>query len=222
MFVALSGVFAQADTDFQTEMKEKDEVLNKTNAALKESSSSLLEERKKLEELSGKAREKEELEQKINNLKRFSQGLRQQLAATSKVQEDVQVGEADKGLDLEGRIHKVDQLFPGGVHDLTNNLNQEQITLLTSLERAEVLTGRVQAYQTHNALLDNEARGLKGRSKELEEKYRKIISFCTGTPDDKVDELLDQLVQAVISEHKDMASGVDLTRVRDFLRTVQT
>ena len=217
----MSGVFAQADIDFQNEMKEKDEILNKTNAALKESSSSLVEEKRKLEELCGKAREKDELEQKIKNLKRFTQGLQEHLATTSQVQEGVQVGEADKGLDMDGRIHQVDQLFPGGVQDLSNNLNQEQITLLTSLERAEVLTGRVQAYQTHNALLDNEARGLRGRSKELEEKYRKIISLCTGTPEDKVDELLDQLVQAVISEQKDMASNVDLTRVRDFLRMVQ-
>ena len=55
------------------------------------------------------------------------------------------VGEADKGLDLDGRITKIGQLFPAGVQDLDSTLSQEQITLLTSLERAEVLTGRVQA-----------------------------------------------------------------------------
>lgn len=217
----MSGIFAQADADFQSEIKEKDDILNKTNAALKESGASLIEEKKRLDELTQRAQAKEELEQKVKNLKRFTQELRDQLSASSKVQDNVQVGEADKGLDLDGRIHKVDQLFPGGVQDLGNNLNQEQITLLHSLERAEVLTGRVQAYQTHNALLDNEARGLRGRSKDLEEKYRKIISLCTGTPEDRVDDLLEQLVQAVISEQKDMASSVDLTRVRDFLHMVQ-
>lgn len=217
----MSGIFAQADADFQSEIKDKEEILNKTNAALKESGSSLIEEKKKLEELTRSAQAKEELEQKIKNLKRFTQELRDQLSATSKVQNNVQVGEADKGLNLDGRIYKVDQLFPGGVQDLGNSLDQEQITLLTSLERAEVLTGRVQAYQTHNALLENEARGLRGKSKELEEKYRKIISLCTGTPEAKVDDLLEQLVQAVISEQKDMASSVDLTRVRDFLHMVQ-
>lgn len=217
----MSGIFAQADADFQAEMKEKDEVLSKTNAALKESSNSLIEEKKKLEELSSKAREREELAQKIKNLKRFNQELRDQLSSTSQVQDNVQVGEADKGLDLDGKIDNIDQLFPGDIHDLGSNLTQEQITLLTSLERAEVLTGRVQAYQTHNAVLDNEARGLRGKSKDLEEKYRKIISLCTGTPEERVDDLLDQLVQAVISEQKDMASSVDLTRVRDFLRMVQ-
>jgi regulatory protein SWI6 len=217
----MSGVFAEADAQFQIEIKDKDEVLNKTNAALKESGSSLLEEKKKLDALMVKAREREELEQKIKNLQRFNEGVRNQLSATSKVQENVRIGEADKGLDLDGQISRVDELFPAGVNDLGSTLTQEQIQLLTSLERAEVLTGRVQAYQTHNALLDNEARGLKGRSSELEEKYRKIISLCTGTPEERVDDLLDGLVQAVISEQKDMASSMDLSRVRDFLHLVQ-
>lgn len=217
----MSGIFAQAESDFQAEMKEKEEILNKTNAALKESGNSLVEEKKKLDELKARAREREELVQTIKNLKRFNQELREQLSSTSQVQENVQVGEADKGLDLDGKIGNIDNLFPGGVNSLSSSMTQEQITLLTSLERAEVLTGRVQAYQTHNALLENEARGLKGRSSELEERYRKIISLCTGTPEDRLDDLLDGLVQAVISEQKDMASSIDLTRVRDFLRMVQ-
>lgn len=217
----MSGVFAEADAQFQAEIKEKDEVLNKTNAALKESGSSLLEEKKKLDSLTVKVREKEEFEEKIKNLQKFNEGMRSQISSMSQVQEHVQIGEADKGLDLDGKIGKVDDLFPAGANELGSTLTQEQIQLLTSLERAEVLTGRVQAYQTHNALLDNEARGLKGRSSELEEKYRKIISLCTGTPEERVDDLLDGLVQAVISEQKDMASSVDLSRVRDFLHLVQ-
>lgn len=181
----------------------------------------MIEERKQHEILHTASRGREELEQKIKNLRRFNQELRDRLSSTAPVQDNVPVGEADKGLDLDGRIAKVGQLFPAGVRDLDSTLSQEQVTLLTTLERAEVLTGRVQAYQTHNALLENEAKGLRGRSKELEEKYRKIISICTNTPDEKVDELLDQLVQAIVSEQKDASTGGDLSRVRDFLRLVQ-
>ncbi|KAK5101665.1 transcriptional regulator swi6 [Lithohypha guttulata] len=218
---SMNGIFAQADADFETEMKTKDDILNKTNAALKESSNALIEERKKLEELIARTQGQDELAQKVKNLRRFNQELREQLSASSQVQDNVPVGEADKGLDLDGKINNVNQLFPNGAQDLGSNLSPEQIQLLTSLERAEVLTGRVQAYQTHNALLENEARGLKGKSKELEDRYRKIISLCTGTPEERVDDLLDQLVQAVVSEQKDMASSMDLIRVRDFLRNVQ-
>lgn len=217
----MSGIFAQADADFEAEMKDKEDILNKTNAALKESSNSLIEEKKRLEQLSTKAQGQEELRQKVKNLKRFNHELRQQLASTTSVQEGVRVGEADKGLDLDGKINNVKQLFPNGTQDLGSNLNSDQIQLLTSLERAEVLTGRVQAYQTHNALLENEARSLRGRSKELEDRYRKIIALCTNTPDDKIDTLLDSLTQAVVSEQKDMTSSLDLKRIRDFLRSVQ-
>lgn len=217
----MSGIFAQADADFEAEMKDKEDILNKTNAALKKSSASLIEEKKRLEHLSAKDQEQEELKQKVKNLKKFNQELRQQMATTTPIQEGVRVGEADKGLNLDGKIDNVKHLFPNGTKDLGSNLNSEQIQLLTSLERAEVLTGRVQAYQTHNALLENEARSLKGRSKELENKYRKIISLCTNTPDEKIDTLLDSLTQAVVSEQKDMASSMDLKRIRDFLRSVQ-
>lgn len=216
----MSGAFAQADADFQAEIKEKDEILNKTNAALKESGSALIEDKKKLDELTSKVRDREELAQKVKNLKRFNQELRDQLSQNSHVQDNIHIGEADKGLDLDGKISRIDQLFPGGVHEPGNSMTSEQVALLHSLERAEVLTGRVQAYQTHNAVLENEARGLRGRSKELVERYKKIISLCTNTPEERVDDLLDQLVQAVISEQKDMASSVDLSRVRDFLRLV--
>lgn len=217
----MTGIFAQAEADFQDEVKEKDGELAKTNLSLKESSSALIEEKKQHEILLSASRGREELEQKIKNLRRFNQDLRANLGAAAMVQDNIVVGEADKGLDLDGRIAKIGQLFPAGVSDLDSTLSQEQVTLLTSLERAEVLTGRVQAYQTHNALLENEAKGLRGKSKELEERYRKIISLCTGTPDERVDELLDQLVQAIVSEQKDTTTGGDLNRVRDFLRLVQ-
>ena len=44
---------------------------------------------------------------------------------------------------------------------------------------------------------------------------------CTGADEEKVDELLDNLVQAVISEQKEIASNSQLPRVREFLRLVQ-
>jgi hypothetical protein len=54
-----------SEVDFATELKEKQETLDKTNAALKESGSALAEERRRLEELQARARERDELEQKI-------------------------------------------------------------------------------------------------------------------------------------------------------------
>ena len=131
------------------------------------------------------------------------------------------VGEADKGLDFAGRLGYVEQLFPGGMTDPSMSLTQDQANFLAVLERAEVLAGRAKAYQQHNNMLEGRSKDLKVRSIELEERYKKIVSLCTGAEVEKVDELLDGLVQAVISEQKEMADSSELGRVREFLRLVQ-
>lgn len=220
-FPAIRDVLSQSEADFAAEMKEKKEILDKTNAALKESGSSLAEERRRLEEARTKVREKEELEQKINNLRQAAAKVRAELQQMeTPVQESVAVGEADKGLDLDGQLPMVAQLFPDGEAD-PHSLTQEQAQFLGSLERGEVLSGRAKVYQRHNQQLESMAKTLKARSAELEERYKKIVSLCTGADEDKVDGLLDNLVQAVISEQKEMSGNSQLGRVREFLRMVQ-
>ncbi|RMZ82464.1 hypothetical protein DV737_g1985, partial [Chaetothyriales sp. CBS 132003] len=208
-------LLAQSNADFQAEMKEKNEILDKTNAALKESGASLADEKRKLEELRARAREREELEQQIANLKRGIQAMRLQLAKdqpTSPIQSSVAVGEADKGLDHDGQLAYLHTLFPTGL-DPSSPITQEQANVLDGLERAAVLAGRVKAYQDHNNALEARAKELKAKSHELEERYKKIVSLCTGAHVDRVDDLLDGLVQAVISEQKEMSDGNELTRL---------
>ncbi|KAK5047864.1 hypothetical protein LTR84_006052 [Exophiala bonariae] len=220
---AIREILSQSEADFTAEMKEKREVLDKTNAALKESGNSLAEERRRLEEVRSTVREKEELEQKINNLRQATFKLRSEMQSGETpvtLQNDVQVGEADKGLDLDGQLPLVAQLFPSEMDDPSNMaLTQDQANFLASLERAEVLSGRTQVYQQHNQQLESTAKTLKARSGELEERYKQIVSLCTGASESQVDELLDGLVQAVISEQKD--NNLELGKVRNFLRMVQ-
>ncbi|EXJ71008.1 uncharacterized protein A1O5_06001 [Cladophialophora psammophila CBS 110553] len=225
LMTSIREVLSQCEADFAAEMKERKEILDKTNAALKESGISLADERRRLEETRAKVREKDELEKRISNLRRAAAKLRGELSETNPlntIQDNVQVGEADRGLDLEGQLPLMAQFFPDGEADASMmGLNQEQLNLLGSLERAEVVSGRVQVYQRHNQHLEQMAKTLRARSVELEGRYKKIVSLCTGADEDKVDELLDGLVQAVISEQKEMSNNSQLGRVRDFLRMVQ-
>lgn len=220
---AIREILSQSEADFTSEMKEKKETLDKTNAALKESGNSLAEERRRLEEVRSTVREKEELEQKVQNLRQATFKLRSELQSgetPTTIQDDVPVGEADKGLDLGGQLPLVAQLFPSEMDDPNNMvLNQDQADFLACLERAEVLSGRTQVYQQHNQQLEATAKTLKARSGELEERYKQIVSLCTGASESQVDGLLDELVQAVISEQKD--NNLELGKVRNFLRMVQ-
>jgi regulatory protein SWI6 len=216
-------MLSQSEADFAAEMKEKKEILDRTNAALKESGSSLAEERRRLEDARSRVREKDELEQKINNLRQATARLRAELGSMNPpptIQKDVTVGQADKGLDLDGQLPIIAQVFPNGDADPSSVMNQDHAILLARLDKAKVMSGRSQVYQRHNQQLEQMAKTLKARSGELEERYKKIVSLCTGADEDKVDDLLDNLVQAVISEQKEMGDNSQLGRVRDFLRMV--
>ena len=225
MCTAMNQLFDDAEREFAGELQEKQQILEQANLALKESGTALAEERHRLEEIQGRFREEEELEQKIANLDRSTAPMRMELAQQNQptpngngVMENVVIGEADKGLDFDGRLAMVEQLFPNGNVDFSGPFTAEQAALISSLERAEVLHGRVWAYDQHNQGLESQAKKLRGMSSELEERYRKIISLCTRVEEDKVDGVLDNLVQAVVSEQKET---LELGRVREFLRMVQ-
>jgi regulatory protein SWI6 len=224
-FLAIRQAVSQCKVEFQAEVKEKTDAFDKTSAALKESGNCLVEERRKCEVLRARAREKEELQQKITNLRRGAESVRMELVQSQlqspSLKEQVAIGEADKGLDVDGMLGYAEQLFPGGFNDPGMQLSQDQVNFVAVLERAEAIAGRTSAYQQHNMMLEGHAKDLKVRSKELEERYKKIVSLSTGADEDRVDELLDGLVQAVISEQKEMTDGNELGRVRDFLRLVQ-
>ena len=134
--------------------------------------------------------------------------------------ENVSIGEADKGLDFSGRISELEHVFPDGDRSPHTQLTSDQKAFLSSLEleRTEVLSGRVKAYQAHNEGLERTAKELKSKSGELEERYKKIVSLCTKVEVESIDEVLDSLLQAVVSEQKE---NVELGRVREFLRMVR-
>ncbi|KAK9467247.1 hypothetical protein V1512DRAFT_283554 [Lipomyces arxii] len=79
-----------------------------------------------------------------------------------------------------------------------------------------VLRARIAAYRRNAVQLENLAQVLRGRSSDLEDKFRGVVARCTGVADENVDALLEGLVQAVQSD----PAEVDMTRVAGFLRNV--
>ncbi|KAG5519892.1 hypothetical protein PMAC_000169 [Pneumocystis sp. 'macacae'] len=73
-----------------------------------------------------------------------------------------------------------------------------------------VLSARIAAYQKNAKVLCALATSLRGRSSELEDKCRKVVSLCTGVEESKVDSLLEGLLQAVESDDH---QGVDMVRL---------
>ena len=217
--IAIRDIFAASEVDFAQELHEKQGILDELNIKLKEVGAALAGEKRQLEGVKKRTTEKAELEQKLTNLQRSCNEIRQQVSKNGKKLsvDTVPIGEADKGLDLNGNLSRVGQLFPDGLN-LDLPLSDEQVGFLSSLERAEVLSGRVKAYQQHNDELENRTKHLKSRSTELEDRYRKIVGLCTGVEEGKVDEMLGTLLQAVVSEQSEVN---DITRIREFMRMVE-
>lgn len=64
----------------------------------------------------------------------------------------------------------------------------------------------------------NMVQALKGRSRDVEQKYRRVISICTSVPEDEVDAVVDGLLKAAESE----SDQIDPGRVRRFLGGVES
>ncbi|KAK3627979.1 transcriptional regulator swi6 [Elasticomyces elasticus] len=88
-----------------------------------------------------------------------------------------------------------------------------------SVPSPKTLQARVNAYLTHNATLQGQADELKGRSREIEDLYRRVVSLCTGVEEGMVVESLPALVAAVESERGGVREE-EAGRVREFLRRV--
>lgn len=158
------------------------------------------------------------LRQKIANLRRANEELRQQItsgnasASQLDLRTDIAIGEADAGLEVDAGL--LPELENG--QSLKNLPAQSEY--LTSLPATELLLARVTAYSKNNGRLEAQFKSLQSRSTELEGQLRRVVSLCTGLQDEKVDRIIEGLVAAVESER---AEDVEVGRVREFLRRVE-
>lgn len=178
------------------------------------------EQRRRVETLQARATEQSTRKLKIENLTRAVNEERAKLQAMQRRMGQVngeinmQLGDADKGLALPAGAVPANVLAninPNPHQPLM--LDQAQRQLLSALPPTHVLRARVNAYKANNQALEEDVRGLEGKSSELAAKYRKIIALCTGT--ENVDDLAEALVRATESD-----ADVELPRIRDFLQRV--
>lgn len=86
-----------------------------------------------------------------------------------------------------------------------------------ALPSSAVLRARINAMRARSNETRRAVGGLKARGRDVELKYRHLVSLCTRRPDSEVDTLLDGLTRAVESEKAEL----EITRVRRFLGGVE-
>ncbi|TAQ91636.1 hypothetical protein B7494_g97 [Chlorociboria aeruginascens] len=222
IITSITQLLTQTEEEFIREMATKQAGIDSIHVKLRESSAILGEERRRLETLQQRAREREERKIKIGNLTRAVEDekaklyqLQQQYGQPNDSDKEMVLGDADKGLALPELPANILSNINPSAHQ-PPVLDQAHRQLLASLPPTHVLCARLNAYKWNNHLLEDNVRGLQSKSTDLAAKYRKIISLCTRVEEDKVDSVLENLLRAVESEQND----VELGRVREFLQRV--
>lgn len=85
------------------------------------------------------------------------------------------------------------------------------------LPSAAVLRARIRAIEGRREVTRKMVQALKGRSRDVEIKYRRVVALCTGVQEGDVDAVVDGLLKAVESERDEL----DIGRVRRFLGGVE-
>ncbi|KAI9663175.1 MAG: transcriptional regulator swi6 [Bathelium mastoideum] len=115
-----------------------------------------------------------------------------------------------------------------------------QAAYLGALPPPHILRARLAAYTANAQTLKTLVADLRRRDGELESRYRRVVSLCTGVEEGKVEGALGSLVAAVESERGGMlggggmggglggglggaigGEGMEVGRVREFLRKVE-
>jgi len=209
----MQNLLTSTSTSFKSELQQKQSLIDQTHLALREATSLLADERRRLASLEQKATTRNHLRQQCANLRRANALHRAEFArsgAPGVLKEDVKIGEADAGLQIDA------SLFNSSTDP--ENLTPQQIAALAAMPSTAVLQARKEAYQVTNMRLEQQKTQLKSQSFELEAQMRRIVSLCTGVEEGKVDEMLEGLQAAVESER---GGEVDVGRVREFLRRVE-
>lgn len=211
MLIALKEIIANIEKDFQAEISQKQDQVSATLNQLREVTLKLGKEREKMESLRRRNREHAELRQHCQNLRRAieeeNSRYREACAGTN--------GEAEKESPNADEPWTLQTQLLAPVNNIIN-LTKQQKEYVCSLPPAAVLKARVRGYRHNDDSLRDKAARLHDRSSDLEEKFRRVVALCTGVDEDKVDSLLEGLVQAVESD----PGEVDTARVTSFLRKV--
>lgn len=206
-------------------MMAKQTIIDSIHKQLRESSAQLGEERRRLDALQRRAKERDERKQKITNLRKAAVEERHKLSqlqqqygpAMNGEYRDVCLGDADNGVSPVAC-----NAIPLNTQDQTQSFsnllyNPSHVQWLHSLPPTSALKARLNAYTANSRDLGDSVGALEAKSLQLEAKYRKIISICTGEEESKIDGVIDKLLRAVDSETAD----VELGRVNEFLRKVE-
>lgn len=101
------------------------------------------------------------------------------------------------------------------VKDIQDNYDNSEDKINDMLPPVVLLNARINAYKRNDLHLENNLNAIKEKQSKLELKFRRVLSLCLKIEEDKVDGMLDGLLQAISSEDP---QDIDTDEMQDFLK----
>ncbi|KAI0007669.1 apses-domain-containing protein [Xylariaceae sp. FL0662B] len=197
IITSITHLLNETSSSFQSELKKKQTDLDALHASLRTTSTQLGEARRILEGLQSTFKEQSLTRQRIFNL---SRGRDEEQKRLLRLEQNH--GRLDMGGAWEKELTMALESASGG--DTSN---------ATTLPSAVILRARIQALKSRTGATRKGVDALKGRSTDVELKYRHVVALCTNVQEGEVDTVVDGLLRAVESEKGELEIG----RVRRFL-----
>lgn len=192
---AITHLLTETSTSFQQEIKAKQQSVDSIHSTLRTTSTQLGEARKSVEQLSATLKKQQVARQIITNL------------ASTRQDDKIRLMQEQAGSNPLGSWET----------ELSTVLESPAEASIGFLPSSIVLRTRIKALESRADATRKMVQKLKGRSRDIEFKYRRVISVCTGVAEDEVDSAVDGLLKAAESESDEL----DPTRVRRFLGGVE-
>ncbi|CAN6620552.1 hypothetical protein TRVA0_008S00914 [Trichomonascus vanleenenianus] len=198
----ITSLVSGLDGEFEREVEAKQHQIDSMRSQLRDTTQALTERRQRLEELKATANKMVESQRSRQNLDRAIEQEDRQFKEVTRPAEGQPAVSIDYDADFDA-----DQPF----RIVTGTAGE-----FLDLPPVPLLKARIAAYKQNRARLQARATELRNQSAELEDKFRRVVALCTGVEANRVDQLLEGLVQAVQSDRDDM----DIDRVAGFLRKI--
>lgn len=215
----LTSMIQSLSTEFQAELKAKQDSLDVTQAHLRAATRELSDKRKQIQVWQVHCAELDKVNQRVQNVEKALSD-EDKFDWTGRTDLSGKDARESAGPAFSYRGIGSTIIGIGGAVDISVNVDldppmppsgSDTVTTLVKLRRMKIWHQRIE--QSLSDRLSN----LQTMNAEKEYQCKKIVALCTGIPIDKVEDMLENLVVAVESE----SQIVDIGRVSGFMQKVR-
>ncbi|ODA82729.1 hypothetical protein RJ55_01238 [Drechmeria coniospora] len=200
---SITHLLSETGAAFQQEMKAKQASLDTLHATLRTTSTQLGDARRNLEHLTATVKKQQLARQMVANLAHAREDEQVRLMNEQSLSSQPNPSSSWE-TELAAILEAAVESGPGGGFE-------------DMLPSSVVLRARIRAMEGRRDVTRKMVQALKGKSREVEVKYRRVVALCTGVQESEVDAVVDSLLKAVESERDEL----DIGRVRRFLGGVE-